>query len=350
MEGSQSALRRDLTLFLKVLTGLGYGNNPRVQAAVGYEARCAVAPDSAPPPGPGALGDLEPVGAEEECDVVIVGSGAGGAVAATVLAEAGLDVLVLEAGRYIDRNSYPTEPLAALTALYRDGGLTGRRGAPGDPHPGRPRGRRHHGDQLRHLLPHPGAGARALGGRARDRLGHAARRRLRRGRGDAGRPGGRSRADGPQRPAAAEGRRRARRQPRAAPPQRGRVRAVQLVPDRLPAGRQAGDARHLPAAGGRGRRAHPRRGRGAADPVLRRPSARGRVPRRARRAQRKPPAVHGPRPPGRGPRGRRLRHPRAPHALGLSLARGRARAQPAHPPGVLGRGALRGRGARLGRA
>ena len=47
----------------------------------------------------------------------------------TVLAEAGLDVVVLEAGAYIDRDTYPAEPLAALRALYRDGGLTSPRGA-----------------------------------------------------------------------------------------------------------------------------------------------------------------------------------------------------------------------------
>ena len=67
--------------------------------------------------------------------MVIVGSGAGGAVAATVLAEAGLDVLVLEAGPYVDRRSYPEEPLAALTTLYRDGGLTVAAGRPAIPTP-----------------------------------------------------------------------------------------------------------------------------------------------------------------------------------------------------------------------
>ena len=59
------------------------------------------------------------------------------------------------------------------------------------------------------------------------------------------------------------GRRGARRQPRAAAPQRRRLRAVQLLPDRLPDRRQAGDARLLPAARGRRRRPDPRRGRGA---------------------------------------------------------------------------------------
>jgi len=144
MEGAQAGWRRDLTLMLKVLSGLAYGNDPRVQRAVGYEARCAVngSPAAAPAPAASApaddaapLGDLEPAGLGEECDYVIVGSGAGGAVAATVLAEAGHEVIVLEAGPYMDRRSYPEEPLAALRALYRDGGLTVASGRPAIPTP-----------------------------------------------------------------------------------------------------------------------------------------------------------------------------------------------------------------------
>lgn len=140
LDESDSRLKRDLTLMLKVLSGLGYANDPRVQGAIGYEATCRVVGDGrAQEPRPAdagdPLGDLKPPPGGEECDVAIVGSGAGGAVAATVLAEAGLDVVVLEAGPYMDRHSYPDEPLAALTALYRDGGLTVAAGRPAIPTP-----------------------------------------------------------------------------------------------------------------------------------------------------------------------------------------------------------------------
>jgi choline dehydrogenase-like flavoprotein len=135
LEDSSLPRAADLLLFLKVLAGLGYGNDARVQAAVGYEMRCEVAggaPDPDPHPG---LGELSPPAGGEECDVAIVGSGAGGAVAAAILAEAGLEVVVLEAGPYLDRRTYPDEPLAALAALYRDGGLTIAEGRPAIPTP-----------------------------------------------------------------------------------------------------------------------------------------------------------------------------------------------------------------------
>ena len=145
MDESRSWIRQDLLLLLKVLIGSGYANDPRVSAAVGATATCVVAE---PPPSvtfsangderatlDEPLGSLEAVGDGEDCDFAIVGSGAGGAVAATVLAEAGHDVLVLEAGPYMDRRTYPDEPLAALGALYRDGGLTVAEGLPAIPTP-----------------------------------------------------------------------------------------------------------------------------------------------------------------------------------------------------------------------
>ncbi|MBF6238158.1 GMC family oxidoreductase N-terminal domain-containing protein [Nocardia otitidiscaviarum] len=55
------------------------------------------------------------------CDVVIVGSGAGGGVAAAVLAEAGLDVVLLERGNYYDDRDFGAGELDALTKLYAPG-------------------------------------------------------------------------------------------------------------------------------------------------------------------------------------------------------------------------------------
>ena len=89
-------------------------------------------PRSQPRP---ALAIWNPAGAGEDCDVAIVGSGAGGAAAAAILAEAGLDVMVLESGPYVDKASYPTDPLDGLPLLYRDGGMTIAMGKPAIPIP-----------------------------------------------------------------------------------------------------------------------------------------------------------------------------------------------------------------------
>jgi choline dehydrogenase-like flavoprotein len=134
MEGSRFSLYRDLLLLAKLLAMVGWARDERVRAAVGFEARCGVA-EGSPEPEPRGLGDLEPRGDGEECDAAIVGSGAGGAVAAATLAEQGLDVLVLESGPYVDRSGYPTDPLEGLPLLYRDGGMTIASGKPAIPVP-----------------------------------------------------------------------------------------------------------------------------------------------------------------------------------------------------------------------
>jgi choline dehydrogenase-like flavoprotein len=136
MERSRLSLHRDLLLLMKVLAGTHYARDGRVRAAVGYTERCELAPgEAAPDPADGGLGELEPPEDGEECDVAIVGSGAGGAVTAAILAEAGLDVIVVEAGPYMTRHTYPDDPVDALTALYRDGGLTIAEGRPAVPVP-----------------------------------------------------------------------------------------------------------------------------------------------------------------------------------------------------------------------
>src|SRR5258708_35927847 len=66
----------------------------------------------------------------DTADVVVVGSGAGGAVAAKELAEAGLKVIVLEEGEHFDRRDFTGSPPERLRRFYRGNGLTFTIGVP----------------------------------------------------------------------------------------------------------------------------------------------------------------------------------------------------------------------------
>ncbi|KAA8883882.1 FAD-binding protein [Nocardia colli] len=93
------------------------GTNP-LWKEIGY-------PGPAGPLGTAAQPVLTPIRCTENttltCDVVIVGSGAGGGTAAAVLAEAGLDVIVLERGNYYDDRDFGAGELTALEQLYAPG-------------------------------------------------------------------------------------------------------------------------------------------------------------------------------------------------------------------------------------
>ncbi|HEX4719244.1 MAG TPA: GMC family oxidoreductase N-terminal domain-containing protein [Thermoleophilaceae bacterium] len=135
---SANALGRDLVLLLKALVSFGWARDERVRAALGIEPGCELAPGATHPlPDVPALrtADLVPPDSDERCDVVVVGSGAGGATAARLLAEAGLDVVVVEEGSLHDASTYTTDPLEALARMYRDGGLTVLEGRPAIPLP-----------------------------------------------------------------------------------------------------------------------------------------------------------------------------------------------------------------------
>jgi choline dehydrogenase-like flavoprotein len=64
------------------------------------------------------------------CDVVVVGSGAGGATMAAELADAGLDVVIVEEGDWHPTPSFTTSVTGALRTLYRDAGLQAAIGTP----------------------------------------------------------------------------------------------------------------------------------------------------------------------------------------------------------------------------
>jgi choline dehydrogenase-like flavoprotein len=108
------ALRKGALLFYYMLPGRDGARNPAWDA-IGYAGPLGPLEGAAPK----ALRTIEP-GADGrlECDVVIVGSGAGGGTAAGVLAGAGLDVIVVEAGDYYDDQDFEGSELGAFTRFY----------------------------------------------------------------------------------------------------------------------------------------------------------------------------------------------------------------------------------------
>src|SRR5207249_3908501 len=71
----------------------------------------------------------------ELADVVVVGSGAGGAVAARELAARGRDVALVEEGGFFTGKDFTGNPRAMIDLLYRSRGLTGALGRPTIPIP-----------------------------------------------------------------------------------------------------------------------------------------------------------------------------------------------------------------------
>lgn len=65
-----------------------------------------------------------------DADAVVVGTGAGGAPVAAVLAEAGLDVLMVEEGGYHPTSSFNPYGRESIARLFRDGGTTAIQGRP----------------------------------------------------------------------------------------------------------------------------------------------------------------------------------------------------------------------------
>lgn len=64
------------------------------------------------------------------CDVLVVGSGAGGATTAAILAEAGFDVIVVEEGPWVDQDEVRPFSLDQMDRQYRSGGVTVALGLP----------------------------------------------------------------------------------------------------------------------------------------------------------------------------------------------------------------------------
>ena len=113
------ALRKGALLTYYMLPGEN-GRNP-VWDAIGYPGPLGPVDDPPPP----ELHPIRPVADMEiKCDVCVVGSGAGGGTAAGVLAEAGLDVVVLEAGEYYSAKDFDGGEFDGYGRMYLNGGAT----------------------------------------------------------------------------------------------------------------------------------------------------------------------------------------------------------------------------------
>ncbi len=114
------ALRKATLLLYYALPGPRGGSNP-LWKHLHYPG-----PAGAPAnPAPRAIQPLRiERDTELDCDVCVVGSGAGGGTAAAVLTAAGLDVVVLEVGGYYDDADFDGGELAGLGRLYMQGGTS----------------------------------------------------------------------------------------------------------------------------------------------------------------------------------------------------------------------------------
>jgi choline dehydrogenase-like flavoprotein len=114
------ALKR-LTNFLSYSVTDGLGNNA-TWSSIGY------CPSSLPTPGPTTL-RVRPISTPTtlDCDVCIIGSGAGGSVVAADLASRRVRVIVLEAGPGDQAADFGQRELESTQRLYLDAGLTATR-------------------------------------------------------------------------------------------------------------------------------------------------------------------------------------------------------------------------------
>ena len=94
------------------------GSNP-FWAGMGYPG-----PVAAPPATPKTLSTITPTDGETlQADVVVVGSGCGGGLAAGLLAQAGRKVIVVEMGSYLNESDFVQLELAAYQNMFLRGGF-----------------------------------------------------------------------------------------------------------------------------------------------------------------------------------------------------------------------------------
>lgn len=111
------------------LTALGYYNDPRAHEEIGYQRftdRATTPPVLDRPDRKLAVlrpWDVPGEVVDDDYDVCIIGTGAGGATAAYALAAGGMKVLMIERGQYVESRHFTEDELHQITTLYDRGML-----------------------------------------------------------------------------------------------------------------------------------------------------------------------------------------------------------------------------------
>ncbi|HEX9098785.1 MAG TPA: gluconate 2-dehydrogenase subunit 3 family protein, partial [Candidatus Dormibacteraeota bacterium] len=128
-EKSKIGQRRETLIALKALVLMFFCSDDRIKPLIGYDGQPYKKVERDPSAVELKVGQPDQ-GFYDTADVVVVGSGAGGAVAAKELAESGLKVIVLEEGEHFDRRDFTGSPSERLRRFYRSNGLTFTNGGP----------------------------------------------------------------------------------------------------------------------------------------------------------------------------------------------------------------------------
>jgi len=124
------APKKALWRFLDAITYTNFYSIPAVCDQIGYSPKFKTARQEPQFPHENSFISPREKDVKDECDVCVIGSGAGGAVVAKILAEVGRKVIILEEGGFFREEDFGQDVLTMTKLLYRNGGIINTFGWP----------------------------------------------------------------------------------------------------------------------------------------------------------------------------------------------------------------------------
>jgi len=121
-----TAPKRMMFHLFSIVLRVAYLNDPMIFHALGLEYRKPAVSPEPPPRWHGQILSGRQITNNQElaAEVVVVGTGAGGATVAHELAQRGNAVVMVEAGNYFDRSQFSGRPFEMQQLMYQQAGLT----------------------------------------------------------------------------------------------------------------------------------------------------------------------------------------------------------------------------------